>query len=422
MVLNKSIYVLIFAVLLIGGSTYGLQEVEAIEKIVGYVSEAKKKALAEAEAQANATAIENYTATIALEDDETNRSDDIDVVKIIRGALGLEEEEEVKKKFTKIVGIQLSKTCLQMERNNVTSKCPTYNDLMQFDNTLPDVSGNVTYTDGYWHREATAFKFKHCNWYLDKYPVIIVVDPDGCWQRYTGIRMITIQALDPSEMIFKLKLDSKFADELRDLQDDENSIFKEKDIAERERDRLEDVVEDYEDRIRELEDDIDKPTCKKDDDRRLLLNEGCSSSLQSRNFNFQLRFALTGLANSLEDLAEAEFDFANNTSYLNATRSERDILKTTYGSGLMIDGISSMGVGRYVQECRNATIGADMDLLTDTLNFLLFDCTEESTDFTSIQTTNVTQTPLYVGNFTEYKYKAWLAEAKERCKEKCNDY
>lgn len=417
--MNKIIYVVIFAILLIGGSTYVLQEAEAIEKIVGYVTQAKEKALAEAEAKANATAIENYTASLEEDDDTTNRSDDIDIVKIIRKTLGL-EEEEVKKTYTKIVGIQLSKTCLQMERNNVTSNCPTYNDLMQFDNTIPDVSGDITYSDGYWHREATAFKFKHCNWYLDKYPVIIVVDPDGCWQRYTGIRMISIQALDPSEMIFKLKIDRDIADDLRDLQDDERSIRVERDEAEREIDRLEDEIDDFEDRIRELEDDIDKPDCKRDDDdRRFVLNEGCSSSLQSRNFNFQLRFALTGLEKVEVELAEEEFRFANNTSYLNATRFERDYLKTSFGSSLMVDGKSSMGVGRYVEECRNATIGADIDLLTDTLNFLLFDCEEESTDFISIQTTNVTQTPLLVSDFTEWKYQKWLAEAKERCKLKC---
>lgn len=421
--MNKIIYVVIFSILLIGGSTYGLQEAEAIEKIVGYVTKAKQDALKEAEAQANATAIEDYLEDLEdTSDDETNSSDDIDVVKAIKNVLGIDEEEVPKPQYTKIIGIQLSKTCLQMERNNVTSNCPTYNDLRQWDNTLPDVSGGITYDEGYWHREETAFKFKHCNWYMDKYPVIIVVDPDGCWQRYTGIRMITIQALDPSDMIFKLKLDRAFADDLRDLADDERSIFKEKDIAEREVDRLEDVVDDYEDRIRDLEDDIDKPICKKDDDRKLVLNSACKSSLQSRNYNFQLRFAYTGLADSIEDLAEAEFDFANNTSYLNATKFQRDLIKTTFGSGLMVDGISSMGIGRYVENCRNATIGADMDLLTDTLNYLLFDCEEGSTDFESIQTTKIEQTPLYIGNFTEYKYKAWLAEAKETCKEICKEY
>ena len=408
--MNRIIYVVIFAILLIGGSTYVLQEAEAIEKIIGYVTKAKQDAL-EAERQlANQTAIEQFEEEKEEEEDTTNRSDDIvDVIK------NPQDYVLVKKTYTKVVGIQLSRTCLEMEKNNVTSNCSTYKDLMQFDNTIPDVSGDITYTDGYWHREATAFKFKHCNYYLDKYPVIIVVDPDGCWQRYTGIRMITIQALDPSKMVYKLKLDRSIADDLRDLQDDERSIFDERDEAEREIDRLEDEIDDYESRIRNLEDDIDRPICKADVTNR----EGCNSSLQSRNFDFQLRFALTGLVDREEDLRIEELNLLNQTNYLNATRFERDILKTSFGSSLMIDGKSSMGVGRYVEECRNATIGADSDLLVDTLNYLLFDCTEESTNFNSIQETLVVQTPLLVSDFTEWKYQQWLAEAKERCKQKC---
>ena len=418
--MNRIIYVVIFAILLIGSSTYVLQEAEAINKIIGYVSKAKQDAL-EAELKlANQTAIGNQTATqIKEEDDTTNRSDDIDkeqmeVVEVIRKTFGL-GVEEIKKQYTKVVGIQLSRTCLEMEKNNITSNCSTYKDLMQFDNTIPDVSGHITYTDGYWHREATAFKFKHCNYYLDKYPVIIVIDPDGCWQRYTGIRMITIQALDPSKMVFKLKLDRSIADDLRDLQDDERSIFEERDEAEREIDRLEDEIDDYESRIRNLEDDIDRPICKADVTNR----EGCNSSLQSRNFDFQLRFAITGLVDREADLKAEELNLINQTNYLNSTRFERDILKTSFGSSLMIDGKSAMGVGRYVEECRNATIGAGLDLLVDTLNYLLFDCTEESTNFNSIQETLVVQTPLLVSDFTEWKYQQWLAEAKERCKQKC---
>lgn len=414
--MNRIIYVVIFAILLIGGSTYVLQEAEAIEKIVGYVTKAKQDALEEAERLANQTAIEQFEEEKEEVKDTTNRSDDIDGI-IIRNTLAILEVEK-EKTYTKIVGIQLSKTCLQMERNNITSNCPTYKDLMQFDNTIPDVSGDITYTDSYWHREATAFKMKHCNYYLDKYPVILVVDPDGCWQRYTGIRMITIQALDPSEMIFKLKLDRSIADDLKDLQDDERSIFIERDEAEREIDRLEDEIDDYESRIRNLEDDIDRPICKADVTNR----EGCNSSLQSRNFDFQLRFALTGLADREAELVTEELNLLNQTDYLDSTRYERDIIKTSFGSSLMVDGRSAMGIGRYVEECRNATIGADSDLLVDTLNYLLFDCTEESTNFNSIQLTVIEQTPLLVSDFTEWNYQQWLAKAKESCKEICKEY
>lgn len=146
----------------------------------------------------------------------------------------------------------------------------------------------------------------------------------------------------------------------------------------------------------------------------MLLNEGCNSSLQSRNFNFQLRFALTGLANSEEDLIEEERIYANSTEYLDSTRVDRKAIQTSYSSTSMFDGTTSMGVGRYVEECRNATIGADLDLLTDTLNFLLFDCTEESTNYDSVQVNVKEQTPLLISDFTEYKYKnGWQKQRKD---------
>lgn len=402
-------YAVILAILLIGGSTYVLQEAEAIEKIIGYVSEAKKRALAEAEAKANATAIENYVETIEAEkEDTTNRSDDeVDVVKIIRGALGLDEEEEVKKKYTKIVGIQLSRTCLQMERNNVTSNCQTYKDLMQFDNMLPEISGNVTYSDGYWHREKPDYK-KHCNWYLDKYPVLIIVDPDGCWQRETGIRMITIQAISPEKMIFKLKADRGIANDLRELQRDEKEFREDKDDAENKIDSLEDQIDDLESRVRSLKDDIKDNEADKD-----------KSSLSTRNLQFQLRFAEDKLADREIDLVAEEIKLEKYIRDLNSTKVDRQIIQTTFSSTLMVAGQTSMGIGRYVEECRNATIGSDQDLLVDTLNFLLFDCTPDSTNFNSVQTTIKEQTPLLISDFTEYKYKKWLAEAKERCKQKC---
>ncbi len=422
--MNKIAIVLV--ILLIGGSTYVFQEAEAINKIVGYVSEAKAKALAEANKTGSAISEEeveefcggNIETCFNIPDEDTvNRSDDIDVVETIKSLLGLgEEEEEAPKRFTKIVGIQLSKTCLQMERHNVTSKCPTYKDLMMLDNTISDISGNVTLSDDYWHREFPDYK-NHCNWYLDKYPVIIVVDPDNCWQRYTGIRMITIQALDPEKMVFKLQYDRDVIDELQDLREEERELYDDKNQAEKNVDSLEDQIDDLERDIRNLEDDVDKPRCDKDK-----ISEACNSSLQSRNAKFQLRFAEKKLVDKEQDLLDEEFDFMNATRWLNTTRVGKEIIQTSFSSRLSVDGTSSMGVGRYVEECRNATIGSNMTLVMDTLNYLLFDCDPEKTNFDSVKTQVKEQTPLYIGNFTEYKYKAWLAEAKERCKEKCNDY
>jgi len=399
--LNRIIYVLIFAVLLIGSSTYVLQEADAINQIKGYVSEAKKKALAEA----NQTATETEPEPEPYEEDTTNRSDD--VVKTITRVLGLQPEEEVKKRYTKIVGIQLSRTCLQQEKHNLTSNCPTYKDLLQLDNTILEVSGNFTYSDGYWHRQQSSYK-DHCNYYLDKYPVLIIVDPDGCWQRETGIRMITIQSISPEKMIFKLKADRDIVQNLRELQQSETESFEEKDDAEKLIDSLEDQIDDLEDRVRDLEDNIELN--EKDKDK---------SALSTRNLKFQLRFAVDNLADKRIDLTAEEIKLEKYTRDLNSTRFDRQLIQTTFSSTLMVDGQSAMGVGRYVEECRNATIGSDFDLIVDTLNYLLKDCGADQTNFNSIKTTVIEQTPLLISDFTEYKYKQWLKEAKERCKEKC---
>lgn len=395
-----------------------IEEAHAINKIVGYVSEAKERErLAN---QTNSTVDEfpigNYTIPI---EDTTNSSDDgfNDIVRIIKSAIGIEEEEEEKpKQFTKIVGIQLAKTCLQMEKHNVTSKCPTYKELMHLDNTITDVSGGITYDDDYWHREQPLYK-DHCNYYLDKYPILIVVDPDGCWQRHTGIRMVTIQALAPENLIFKLQYDRHVIDELQDLRKSELELYDDKNQADKKVDVLEDQIDDLEVKIRSLEDDIEKPRCDKDK-----ITSACLSSLQSRNLKFQLRFAIDNLADKRIDLKEEEFDLMNATRWLNTTRVDKQIIQTSFSSRLSVDGTTSMGVGRYVEECRNATIGSNMTLVMDTLNYLLFDCDEESTNFDSVKTNVKEQTPLYIGNFTEYKYRAWLAEAKESCRERCNEY
>ena len=419
-------YAVIFAILLIGSSTYILQDAEAINQIKGYVSEAKRNAeLLANQTATNSTVVteteQDYEEFLAQqEEDTTNRSDDLDVIETIKlgvqSILGIEPEEEAKQRFTKIVGIQLAKTCIQMEKHNVTSNCPTYKDLMHLDNTLLDISGNVTLTDDYWHREYPDYK-KHCNWYLDKYPIIIVVDPDGCWQRETGIRMITIQALAPEKLIFKLKYDRDVIDELEDLRDDERELYADKNRAEKNVDNLEDQIDDLESKIRNLKDDVDKPRCEKD-----RITTACNTSLQSRNAKFQLRFAEDNLRDKVVDLAEEEFDFRNATKYLNTTRIDKQSIQTNLSSRLSVDGASSMGIGRYVEECRNATIGSNMTLVMDTLNYLLFDCQASSTSYDSVKTEIKEQTPLYIGNFTEYKYRAWLAEAKEACREKCFEY
>jgi len=118
---------------------FGGQEADAILPIKGYVTEAKAKA----------QPVEVIT----------------EVIEEIRNFV-IPRQPVENSQVTKIIGIQLSRTCLQQEKHNLTSKCPTYKDLMQFDNTIKFVSGDITYQDGYWHREQPNYK-KHCSYFID---------------------------------------------------------------------------------------------------------------------------------------------------------------------------------------------------------------------------------------------------------------
>jgi len=387
--------ILIFVLILSIGIVF--EEAEGINPIKGYVSEAKEKARAEAEAKANAT----QNKPEPEKEDTTNRSDDLVVVKEIKKLLGIEENIP-KKQYAKIIGIQLSRTCLQMEKYNVSSNCPTYKDLLQFDNTMKSMSGSFTNENGVWTREKSNYK-DHCNFYHPAgFPLLIVVDPDGCWQRERGIKMIFINAITPDKMLYKLTADKSMANNLRDLNRDQIEHSANKQDSKDAIERLEDKIDSQEITINNLEDQTD--------DKDL-------NSLQKRNINFQLRFARDALDKMQTDLIAEEIKLDKYTRDLNATKSDLQIVKTDSSSRFVIDGTTSMGVGRYVEECRNATVGADMNLITDTINYLITNC--DQTTFDSIKTTYIEPTPINIMDHKFYQFMKWQKDAIERCKELC---
>lgn len=77
------------------------------------------------------------------------------------------------------VGITLSKTCLAMIKNNITSTCPTYEEILVLfpDNTIQEISGKFVFKDGYLQRDHTNYK-NHFNFYTYQ-PNTIWIDPPG---------------------------------------------------------------------------------------------------------------------------------------------------------------------------------------------------------------------------------------------------
>lgn len=303
-----------------------------------------------------------------------------------------------------IIGITLSRTCLQIEKNNVTSNCPTYKDLEQFDNTIKSVSGEIVKEDGAWTREHSKYK-NHCNFYHPSaFPLVIVVDPDGCWFRERGIKTITIQAISPDKMLYKLTADSELADRLKELTKDEREYFEDKSEAEDLVDRLEDNIESKEKEIKRLRDS---------------LKEGDKTSLEKRNINFKIKFAVDSLQRMKDDLKKEESKFNSASTKLDRIKDELTKIKTEAGSRLVINGTTNLGVGRYVEECREATVGANMTLITDTINYMISKCDKDQTEFDSRKTTYIDPTPINIQDHKWYQYMKWLREAVERCIVRC---
>ena len=370
----------IFTTVIVIFVVFGGQEADAINEIKGYVSEAKAKAKAVEPVEVITEVIEEVKKLVTPQPPQKNSQ------------------------ITMIIGIQLSKTCYQMHKYNLTSNCPTYKDLLQFDNTIEYVSGIFNTTDGIYQRQFSNYK-NHCNYYNpDLFRLLIVIDPDGCWFRERGIRMITIQAISPDQLLYKLRADSATADILRDMQRDEREFYEDEYDAEKLVDRLEIAIDRKELEIIKLEDRIDDL-------------DSDDSALKRRNLNFQLKAATDKLRDLNIDLKEEEADLKIFTTKLSEIRNKLRSLESTTGSRLVINGTTNLGVGRYVKECREATVGADMQLITDTLNYFISNC--KDTAFDSRQTSYIEQTPINIMDFKFYQFMKWQKEVMERCKVLC---
>lgn len=102
-----------------------------------------------------------------------------------------------------LIGISLSKSCQTMIRNNVTSQCPSYLELVQLDSSL-SVQGLFTYDDkGFYHRENSQYRNSWRLYDTDPTPRIIVDPVHGMADK---IQMIEIQPsletyLDPKDTV-----------------------------------------------------------------------------------------------------------------------------------------------------------------------------------------------------------------------------
>ena len=90
-------------------------------------------------------------------------------------------------------GIVLDNTCLTMIRNNVSSDCPTYEDIITLfpDTSIRDVSGDFGYTDGIYQRFPTKWT-NSFEYYRFSNTSLLFVDPPP--ETRTRINLIEIKA------------------------------------------------------------------------------------------------------------------------------------------------------------------------------------------------------------------------------------
>ena len=90
----------------------------------------------------------------------------------------------------KLVGIELSKSCVTMIMEKLPNDCPTYKTLQQLDTSIPEISGKWVVKDGMTQRDMPPVKNSWRFYDHDETPRIIVNPPAGMSER---IPMITIQ-------------------------------------------------------------------------------------------------------------------------------------------------------------------------------------------------------------------------------------
>ncbi len=326
-----------------------------------------------------------------------------------------------------IIVINLSAGCEKALMQNVTTICPTYEELMQFNNINQKMSGEfVTDDNGFYHRGESDYK-KHCNYYLPELlPVVIAVDGGECWIKERGAMTITVNAISTDN--FKFKIQESFdIDRLRSIQQQDTRILNEEAEHQFDVDRLEDLLELRDDSYEELEErleDFDEitrtlwedtgenPDAKKvrADERQDIIDSYSNRSLdrQDRAWEKELR----------EAQEELDIVLAEKT----ALRIEQLAIKVKTSGVVSSNSTIIFGIGRSIDNCFEAQVGSDIQMIADTINFLLKDCAESERIFDSTMIIKIEQTPINYLEHKSYNYTHWLAEAKEVCKTICKEY
>ena len=126
----------------------------------------------------------------------------------------IQENARIEKQgLTRVIGIDLSKTCKILLMNNYDTDCPTYNLLEQMDSSLPQ-SGEFDYIDGLYQRGKPLVHNDHRLYDYDE-DFKIIVDPSPSLRQ--NIRMITIENNFDT---YKTKIDNIKSNNTRTLHHD----------------------------------------------------------------------------------------------------------------------------------------------------------------------------------------------------------
>lgn len=82
---------------------------------------------------------------------------------------------EIQEHGAKLVGIELSESCIELVKLNSTS-CPSYEDLYSLDTSNQETSGGFSFHDGYFHREPSRY-VNSWKYYYTEDEIRVIVDP-----------------------------------------------------------------------------------------------------------------------------------------------------------------------------------------------------------------------------------------------------
>lgn len=92
--------------------------------------------------------------------------------------------------YVKKIGIVLSPTCLTMIKNNITTTCPTYEELYHLDSSIQNISGEFGFEDGFFQRLNPEL-INSWRWYDFDNNIRIFLDPPSGME--SRMKMIEIQ-------------------------------------------------------------------------------------------------------------------------------------------------------------------------------------------------------------------------------------